>query len=294
MVEDKSGLLPSDLPKVSAKKLEEFQRSTFSNSGKPIREFSKALEWVEQRGFVFFWPIKDYLFPSLWSAVAGGRPVTYEDPGNITWNWKDGALGQRSWYYSKLIRRKSTILSMEVAPFFYALTNNFGDPENDHRILYDQGLLSQAANNIYEALLRNGPLNTIDLRKMAGLGSRTADSEFNRAMETLQVDMKILPIGIAEAGAWKYCFIYQIVPDHLPELPKLARAITESQARQRILSFFFNALGFATMGFTEKFFGWKSTYLDSTLASMVQESELVPCYDPKQECKGFCLPGIIA
>ena len=58
-----------------------------------------ALEWVNQRGFVYFWPISGVDLPSLWTAVAGDRPVAdeHDDPGHVTWGWKDSALGKRQW-----------------------------------------------------------------------------------------------------------------------------------------------------------------------------------------------------
>ena len=34
-----------------------------------------ALQFVNERGFVYFWPIKGVELPNLWAAVAGQRPV---------------------------------------------------------------------------------------------------------------------------------------------------------------------------------------------------------------------------
>jgi xanthine dehydrogenase molybdopterin-binding subunit B len=31
--------------------------------------------------------------------------------------------------YGKILRKKSTILSMEIAPYFYSLSENYGSPE---------------------------------------------------------------------------------------------------------------------------------------------------------------------
>ena len=83
----------------------------------------QAIKFVQERGFVFFWPIKGIDFPSLWTAVAGNRPVAneHDDPGHVTWGWKDQMLGKRQWYYAKMLRKKATLISLEVAPFFYAL-----------------------------------------------------------------------------------------------------------------------------------------------------------------------------
>src|SRR5512135_880040 len=80
-----------------------------------IQTPDQALEWVRERGFVYFWPIKGIDLPSLWVGVAGDRAVAdaHDDPGHVTWGWKDSALGKRRWYYSKLLRKKATIVSLE-------------------------------------------------------------------------------------------------------------------------------------------------------------------------------------
>ena len=58
-----------------------------------------ALDFVNARGFVYFWPIKGIDLPSLWTAVAGERSVAdnHDDPGHITWRWKDAALPKKIW-----------------------------------------------------------------------------------------------------------------------------------------------------------------------------------------------------
>ncbi len=217
----------------------------------------EALEWVNQRGFVYFWPIKGIPFPSLWAAVAGERPVAdaHDDPGHITWGWKDNALDKRIWYYAKVLRKKATMISMEVAPYFYALSENYGSPEEDHIIAYQEGRMTSAAKQVYEALL-DGPLNTIDLRKKAHLASKGSDTEFNRALEALQADFKILPVGVAQAGSWNYAFIYAITARHYPDLPEKARSIGEAQARGKLLELYFQSVGAAQARDVEKLFGW--------------------------------------
>ena len=137
----------------------------------------------------------------------------------VTWGWKDDSLGKRIWYYGKILRRKATFISLEVAPYFYALSENFGSPEEDYLLAYQEGRLTQAAKQIYETLLDKGSLDTISLRKEARL-LNAKESVFNRALEDLQKDFKILPVGVAEVGAWKYAFRYEITARHMPELPE--------------------------------------------------------------------------
>ncbi len=51
-----------------------------------VRHIAAALDFVNARGFVYFWPIKGVEMPSLWAAVAGNRPVAdnHDDPGHVT------------------------------------------------------------------------------------------------------------------------------------------------------------------------------------------------------------------
>ncbi len=121
-----------------------------------IQNPQQALTWVNERGFVYFWPIKGIDLPSLWVTVAGERPVgsNHDDPGHITWGWKDDALDKRIWYYGKILRRKATIISLDIAPYFYALSENYGAPEEDYMLAYEQGHLTLAAKQVYEAILK--------------------------------------------------------------------------------------------------------------------------------------------
>ncbi|UCG25433.1 MAG: winged helix DNA-binding domain-containing protein, partial [Chloroflexota bacterium] len=103
---------------------------------------------------------------------------------------------------------------------------------------------------------------------------KASNSPFDRGLTNLQRDFKILPVGIAEAGAWRYSFIYDLVHRYYPALPDRARPIKRSQARQKLLSLFFGSLGAATAAEARKLFQWSKKDLDRTLAVLV-ESELL-------------------
>lgn len=247
------------MEQIPAARLAHHRAGTFCLSPNPaISSPQQALSWVNERGFVYFWPIKGVTMPSLWAAVAGDRPVAdaHDDPGHITWGWKDSALGKKQWYYAKVLRRKATMISVAVAPYFYALSENYGSMEEDYLIAYRAGRLTQASRQVYEALLDNGAMNTIDLRREAKLASKGSDSDFNRALEQLQADFKILPVGVAEAGAWRYSFIYDVVARYWPEIPDRAREIGESAARETLLGLYFSSLGTARLADAARLFGW--------------------------------------
>jgi hypothetical protein len=238
---------------------------------KKLSSPAQARDFVDARGFIYFWPIKGIDFPSLWTAVAGDRPVPneHDDPGHVTWRWKDNALDQRIWYYAKVLRRKATIISLKVAPYFYALTENYGDYREDYLIPYEDGRLPQGAKQVYEAILDNGPLNTVDLRPMARM-SNAKDSEFNKALELLQSDFKILPIGVAKAGAWNYSFIYEITARYYPDLPEQARHIGEAEARTKLLELYFQSVGAAGMRDVNKMFRWGNDLTERTVRRLVE------------------------
>jgi hypothetical protein len=273
------------MPTIDLKKLKTHRARTFNlPPSKRLSSQSQALTFVNKRGFVFFWPISGIDLPSLWAAVAGDRPVAdaHDDPGHITWRWKDNALDKRIWYYAKILRRKATMISLDTAPYFYALSENYGSPEEDYLLAYEEGRMPQAAKQVYETLLKEGAMNTIDLRRAAKLAN-AKESEFNKALEILQSDFKILPVGVAEAGAWKYSFIYEIVPRHYPELPEKARKVGEGEARAKLLELYFKSVGAAQERDAVKLFGWKKELTARAVHSLSAKRILVEAEHPKQK-----------
>ncbi|HJR78581.1 MAG TPA: crosslink repair DNA glycosylase YcaQ family protein [Anaerolineales bacterium] len=284
------------MPMLDLKKLNSYRARTFRLPPSPrVTSPKAALDFVNARGFVYFWPIKGIDLPSLWTAVAGNRVVAdkHDDPGHITWGWKDNALGKKKWYYGKILRRKATMISLEVAPYFYALSENYGSPEEDYLLAYEEGRLTQAAKQVYEVLLKEGALNTLDLRRAAKLAN-AKENEFNKALEVLQSDFKILPVGVAEAGAWRYSFIYEIVSRHYPELPEKARFIGESDARRKLVELYFDSVGAAQERDVSKLFGWQKELIGRTIASLVEKRKLVRSEHPKQKGEWLGLPPLVS
>jgi hypothetical protein len=283
------------MPQINLKKLQSHRTRTFNlPPSKRVSSVSQALTFINQRGFVYFWPIKGIDLPSLWAAVAGDRPVAdqHDDPGHITWGWKDDALDKKKWYYAKILRGKATMISLEIAPYFYALSENYGSPEEDYLIAYQEGRLTQASRQVYETLLDKGALNTLDLRREAKL-SNAKDSEFNKALEQLQRDFKILPVGVAEAGAWKYSHIYEVVTRHYPDLAEHARVIKESQARAKLLELYFEMVGAAQLRDVNKLFGWGNEMVKKAIGKLAESGKLVMAEHPKSVGEWVALKELI-
>ncbi len=242
-----------------------------------VRHIAAALNFVNARGFVYFWPIKGVEMPSLWAAVAGDRPVAddHDDPGHVTWGWKDQWLGEKKWYYAKVLRGKATLIALSALPYFYALSENFGDPE-DYRLQYEAGQLTVEAKQVYEALLEKGKLDTIGLRREAHLAGAEHNTRFERALVELQRDFKILPVGVAEAGAWNYAFIYELVGRWYPELPAQARGISRGEARTYLVDCYLKSVGAATEAQLGRLFGWRADEVHRTCEKLASRSEIAP------------------
>lgn len=240
--------------------------------GARLTSKAQAIAYVAERGFIHFWPIKEVTLPSLWAAVAGDRPVpdAHDDPGHVTWGWKDELLAARAWYYAKVLRRKGTLIGLDAVPYFYALSENYGEPEQDYLVQYDEGRLTVEAKTIYETLLTEGPLDTVSLRKLARMTSKASDAPFHRAVEMLQADFKILPVGVAEAGVWKYAYVYECVHRWYPELAERARPIRQTEARRRLAELYLGSVGAAQERDLTRLLGWTAKEVDQAVEALVR------------------------
>lgn len=258
---------------IKNEKLKSYRLETYRIApGLRVKDLDEAIAFVHQRGFIFFWPITGVEFPSLWAAVAGDRPVAeaHDDPGHVTWGWKDENLGSRQWYYAKVLRRKATMIDFSVLPYFYALSENYGSLEEDYLTLYQMGRMTQEAKSIYEALLDEGALDTVALKKKTRLSSPASESRFNRAMADLQADFKILPVAVTQSGAWRYAFAYDIAARHYPELDEQSRSIDVRTARIELTRRYFISMGAGRKEDLRKLFGWRMPAIENCLATLAE------------------------
>jgi hypothetical protein len=241
-----------------------------------LRSAGEARRFVRRIGFCLFWPAQGIELPNLLQAIAGNaRPLSagYDDPAiGKSWNWKDDSLDKRWWYYGKLLRKRATLVSLELLPAFYALSENYGEPQ-DYLVEYQEGRLSSEAKAVYETLLENGPLDTVRLRKEARLTAAQAKARFDRALVELQAGLKVLPVGVAEAGAWKYAFIYELVDRWYPDLQERARPIGTTQARLRILNRYLENVIVADRPTVAHVLGWTAGEVERVAARLIESGQ---------------------
>jgi hypothetical protein len=242
-----------------------------------LQTLDEARAFIEEVGFCHFWPVKGVELPNLFHAIAGrfrAVPMAHDDPDvSKSWRWKDGALDKGWWYYGKLLKRRATLVSLAELPFFYALSDNYGDLD-DYRQEYEEGRLTAEAKAIYEALLEHGPLDTVRLRREARLSAKSAKSRFERALVELQMGLKVLPVGIADAGAWHYAFVYELLPRWFSEVPERARAIGRGEARQHLLLRYMGTVVAATAAQAARLFGWAMGEVERAAAKLEEAGEI--------------------
>ncbi|MBN1179194.1 MAG: hypothetical protein JXD18_08285 [Anaerolineae bacterium] len=240
----------------------------------------EARVFIDEVGFCHFWPIKDVETPSLFHAIAGrvrDVPNAHDDPDiGKSWGWKDESLDKRWWYYGKLLRRRATMVSLDLLPSVYACTDNFGSLD-DYLTEYQDGKLTAEAKAIYEAILEHGPLDTVRLRREARMSADSAKARFDRALVELQVGLKVVPVGVASAGAWNYAFYYELFQRWFPEIPEQARAIKRGEARRTLVQRYLDNVVAADRKMIEKVFHvlkWTGWELDRTLEALLDEGSV--------------------
>jgi hypothetical protein len=259
------------------RRLSAYRARTFQTArGLRLRSPQQAVQFVRDRGFVFFWPIQGFDLPSLWTAVAGDRPVAemHDDPGHITWRWKDSLLGARKWHYAKLLRGKATVVSLPTLPHFYTLSDRLGDLD-DYHLAYEAGRISREAKLVGDALVRQGAQHTLQLRAATHLEAAVSKARFDKALIELQRGLWILPIGVAEAGSWNYAFIFDMVDRWYPRLVDRARHLTPEVSRSHLARLLLDSVGAATGSWVQRLFRWDGDLTQQALEDLQLAHKLI-------------------
>jgi hypothetical protein len=220
----------------------------------------EALGFLNDVGLCLLFSAKGIELPTLWGALCGeDRPLPRGHDNQelgLAWHWKDTLPVAGLVLYGKYLRKKPVFVSLDLAPHFYALSPNYGDPAEDYLLDYQDGRLSVEAKQVYEVLLNEGALPTSRLRREAGLSGKGNASRFDRALAELQMDFRIAKVAISDANRWGYCYVYDLLPRHLPDVVKAARQITGRQARETILLRYLRTVIAARPEQVGRLFGW--------------------------------------
>lgn len=115
---------------------------------------------------------------------------------------------------------------------------------------------------------------------------------YGRALTELQVGLKVVPVGVAEAGAWRYAFLYELFQRWFPEIPEQARAIKRSEARRVLVSRYIENVVAAKrrmIGKVFHIFRWTLRELDRTIATLLEEEAV-----QEMEIEGIKAPQLVS
>jgi hypothetical protein len=231
-----------------------------------VQTQDEALRFLNEVGLCLLFSARDIELPSLWGALCGGdRPVPRHHDDRelgLAWRWKDTLPAARAVLYGKYLRKKPVFISLDLAPFFYALSPNYGDPQQDYLEDYRDGRLSVEAKQVYEVLLEKGALPTSRIRLDAGLGGKSNATRFDRALAELQMSFRIAKVAISDANRWSYCYVYDLLPRHFPGVVEKAREIPGWLARETILLRYLQTVVAATPRQVSRVFGWEQRDVD--------------------------------
>jgi hypothetical protein len=245
-----------------------------------LRTEEEAAQWVDACGFTLLFPVKNIELPNLWEAICGRRRALtsehYSEGMDETWTWKDTLPARKRIFYAKILRGKATLISLRMLPYFYALSENFGEID-DYLLEYEDGRLTDEAKRVYEALLRHGqPASTGILRREAGLDGKANMTRFDRAVYELQRGFKIAKVGISETNAWKYSYVYDLFIRVFPDVPGLAREITRGQAMRRLVTQYLSTVVVASEQQIGRLFSWEPEATTRLIERMVGKGLIEP------------------
>ena len=81
-------------------------------------------------------------------------------------------------------------------------------------------------------------------------------------------------MGVAEAGAWDYAFVYELLPRWFPEIPGQAREIGRGEARRVLVGRYLDNVVTADRKMIAQVFHvlrWTPAELERTIAMLLQE-----------------------
>jgi len=122
---------------------------------------------------------------------------------------------------------------------------------------YQEGKLSVEAKNVCEVLLREGAMSTGRLRRLAGLhGGGDNARRFDRAITELQVELKIVKVGISDANRWGYSYVYDLFIRRFPQVAEVAREIDKVEAMATLVARYLHNVIVQPERLVQRIFRW--------------------------------------
>lgn len=233
-----------------------------------LRSERAALAWVNRVGFCStFYRFPEGL-PCLWEAVVGRKNPpwprhSHHDPGvGFTWELKDTLATRRQVYYGKALKGHPLLVALDVFPAFYALARG-RQRARDYRKEYEAGRLSLTGKRIMDALCRESPRYTRDLRAECFMLEPAKTREFERAMAELQQGLWL--VKTEERYEPTFSYRWDLVERWLPEPVREARRLPRAAALDCLIARYVREAVYASPGALARLFSLRPTEVDAAL-----------------------------
>jgi hypothetical protein len=237
-----------------------------------------ALAFVEAVGFCStFYRFPDGV-PCLWEAVVGRAEPrwprrSHHDAGiGLTWQLKDELPARRQVYYGKLLRGRPVLVALDLFPAFYALVRG-RQRARDYRAEYAAGRMTQTARRLMDALTREHPQYTRELRANCFLLDPSRTREFERAMAELQQGLWL--VKSEERYEPSFSYRWELVEAWLPDAVAEGRRLSRAAALDRLIERYVGAAVFTGVAALRRLFGAPREEIDASVKRLAARGALV-------------------
>jgi hypothetical protein len=242
-----------------------------------VRDERQALAFVHDVGFCSTFYCFPEGVPCLWEAVAGrARPRwprrSHHDAAiGLTWQLKDALPSARQVYYGKLLKGRPLLVALDVFPAFYALVRG-RQRARDYRAEYEAGRLSQTARRLMDALTREHPQYTGDLRANTFMLGPHRTREFERAMAELQQGLFI--VKTEERYEPTFSYRWDLLEAWLPGPVAAGRRLARQRALEHLIARYVGAVVFTRALTLARLFGLPAAEIERASRALVARGVL--------------------
>jgi winged helix DNA-binding protein len=245
-----------------------------------VRGERAALAFVNAVGFCSTFYCFPEGVPCLWEAVVGRahprwpRRSHHDDGVGLTWRLKDDLPAARRVYYGKLLRGRPVLVALDLFPAFYALARG-RQRAKDYRAEYEAGRLSHTARRLMDALVREHPQYTRELRGNTFLLDPGRTREFERAMAELQQGLWI--VKSEERYEPTFSYRWDLLEAWLPEAAAEGRRMPRAAALDTVVARYATSAVFTRLPVLRRLFGVPASEAAASVARLVSRGALVEC-----------------
>jgi Winged helix DNA-binding domain len=243
-----------------------------------VRTARSALAFVNDVGFCSTFYCFPEGVPCLWEAVVGrARPrwprhSHHDDGVGLTWRLKDDLPAAREVYYGKVLKTRPMLVALDVFPAFYALTRG-RQRARDYRREYEAGRLSHTARRLMDALTREHPQYTRELRGNTFMLEPRTTREFERAMGELQQGLWV--VKTEERYEPTFSYRWDLLEAWLPDAVAEGRRLSRAAALDRLLARYLDSAVFATTRGAARLFGLAATETENAVDRLARRGAVL-------------------